>query len=155
MTRHREFEQSEVARGQPGDPRAMAHVAHVPIRNRGTVVGSLCHADAAAEMPMVLVLTGGSVVAEGRASHDRGLFQLHMTMAREPGEIIVEAHSPVLPARRSTSSPPPRRLCHRRDRRYRRLRQRRARGSRSIAACGIPPPVRLREPRRASWDACR
>ena len=34
----------------------MAHVAHVPIRHRGTVVGSLCHADAAAEMPLVLVL---------------------------------------------------------------------------------------------------
>lgn len=103
MTRHRELEQSEVAfAANPVIREAMAHVAHVPIRNRGTVVGSLCHADAAAEMPMVLVLTGGSVVAEGpngrRTIAAEDFFQFHMTTAREPGEIIVEAHFPVLPA---------------------------------------------------------
>ena len=38
----------------------MQHVAHVPIRNRGTVVGSLCHADPSAEMPLLFVLLGGS-----------------------------------------------------------------------------------------------
>lgn len=103
MTRHRELEQSEVAfAANPVIREAMAHVAHVPIRNRGTVVGSLCHADAAAEMPMVLVLTGGSVVAEGpngrRTIAAEDFFQFHMTTTREPGEIIVEAHFPVLPA---------------------------------------------------------
>jgi len=103
MTRHRELEQSEVAfAANPVIREAMAHVAHVPIRNRGTVVGSLCHADAAAEMPMVLVLTGGCVVAEGpngrRTIAAEDFFQFHMTTTREPGEIIVEAHFPVLPA---------------------------------------------------------
>lgn len=103
MTRHRELEQSEIAfAANPVIREAMAHVAHVPIRNRGTVVGSLCHADAAAEMPMVLVLTGGSVVAEGpngrRTIAAEDFFQFHMTTTREPGEIIVEAHFPVLPA---------------------------------------------------------
>jgi carbon-monoxide dehydrogenase medium subunit len=103
MTRHRELEQSEAAfAANPVIREAMAHVAHVPIRNRGTVVGSLCHADAAAEMPMVLVLTGGSVVAEGpngrRTIAAEDFFQFHMTTTREPGEIIVEAHFPVLPA---------------------------------------------------------
>jgi carbon-monoxide dehydrogenase medium subunit len=51
----------EVRRVQPLVPMALAYVAHATIRNRGTVVGSLVHADAAAEMPMVLALLGGSV----------------------------------------------------------------------------------------------
>ncbi len=103
MTRHRELEQSEAAyAANPVIREAMAHVAHVPIRNRGTVVGSLCHADAAAEMPMILVLTGGSVVAEGpdgrRTIAAEDFFQFHMTTTRAPGELVVEAHFPVLPA---------------------------------------------------------
>ena len=103
MVRHRELEQSDAAfAANPVIREAMAHVAHVPIRNRGTVVGSLCHADAAAEMPMILVLTGGSVVAEGpdgrRTIAAEDFFQFHMTTTRETGELIVEAHFPVLPA---------------------------------------------------------
>ena len=39
--------------------RALTHVAHPTIRNRGTTVGSLVHADPAAEMPAVLALLGG------------------------------------------------------------------------------------------------
>ncbi|MEP7737694.1 FAD binding domain-containing protein [Nocardioides sp. 31GB23] len=49
------------ARAQPLLRMALSHVAHAPIRNRGTTVGSLVHADAAAEMPAVLALLGGSV----------------------------------------------------------------------------------------------
>ena len=48
-------------RAQPLLRMALSHVAHAPIRNRGTTVGSLVHADAAAEMPAVLALLGGSV----------------------------------------------------------------------------------------------
>jgi carbon-monoxide dehydrogenase medium subunit len=102
MTRHRELELSEAAyKANPLIREAMAHVAHIPIRNRGTVVGSLCHADAAAEMPMVLLLTDGSVVAEGprgrRVMAANDFFRFHMTTSRGPGEMIVEAHFPVLP----------------------------------------------------------
>ncbi|MDX6356997.1 MAG: 2-furoyl-CoA dehydrogenase binding subunit, partial [Nocardioidaceae bacterium] len=50
-----------VRRAQPLLSLALAHVAHATIRNRGKVVGSLVHADAAAELPMVLALLGGSV----------------------------------------------------------------------------------------------
>ena len=68
MTRHRELELDERVRAaNPLLNEAMAHVAHIPIRNRGTVVGSLCHADGAAEVPLVLVLLGGSVLVEGPA----------------------------------------------------------------------------------------
>lgn len=45
--------------------RALQHVAHPTIRNRGTTVGSLVHADPAAEMPAVLCLLGGQVEALG------------------------------------------------------------------------------------------
>ena len=102
MARHRELELSNAAyEANPLIREAMGFVAHVPIRNRGTVVGSLCHADAAAEMPMVLLLTGGSVVAEGpggrRTIAADDFFRFHMTTSRKPGEVIVEAHFPALP----------------------------------------------------------
>lgn len=58
---------ADVRRVQPLVPMALAHVAHATIRNRGTTVGSLVHADAAAEMPMVLTLLGGSLEVEGPA----------------------------------------------------------------------------------------
>jgi 2-furoyl-CoA dehydrogenase FAD binding subunit len=57
----------DVSRVQPLVALALAHVAHATIRNRGTTFGSLVHADAAAEMPVVLALLGGSVEVEGPA----------------------------------------------------------------------------------------
>jgi carbon-monoxide dehydrogenase medium subunit len=51
----------DVRRVQPLVSLALSHVAHATIRNRGTTVGSIVHADAAAEMPMVLCLLDGSV----------------------------------------------------------------------------------------------
>lgn len=58
---------ADVRRVQPLVTQALAHVAHATIRNRGTTVGSLVHADAAAEMPVVLTLLGGSLEVEGPA----------------------------------------------------------------------------------------
>lgn len=55
----------DVRRVQPLVTMALSHVAHATIRNRGTTVGSIVHADAAAEMPVVLSLLGGSVEVEG------------------------------------------------------------------------------------------
>ena len=57
----------DVRRVQPLVSLALADVAHPTIRNRGTTVGSIVHADAAAEMPVVLRLLGGSVEVEGSA----------------------------------------------------------------------------------------
>jgi carbon-monoxide dehydrogenase medium subunit len=102
MTRHRELElHPEVQRTHPLIAEAMAHVAHVPIRNRGTVVGSLCHADPSAEMPLILVLLGGTVIAQGpsgaREIAAEDFFQSFLTTARMPDEIVVEARFPLLP----------------------------------------------------------
>ncbi|MCD4525410.1 xanthine dehydrogenase family protein subunit M [Nocardioides sp. cx-173] len=55
----------EAARVQPLLRLALSHVAHATIRNRGTTVGSIVHADSAAELPMVLTLLGGSVEVVG------------------------------------------------------------------------------------------
>jgi carbon-monoxide dehydrogenase medium subunit len=66
LARHADVLASDdVRRVQPLVSLALAHVAHATIRNRGTTVGSLVHADAAAEMPVVLSLLGGSVTVQG------------------------------------------------------------------------------------------
>jgi CO/xanthine dehydrogenase FAD-binding subunit len=66
VTRHRELElDPRVRRANPLIAEIMQHVAHVPIRNRGTVVGSLCHADPSAEMPLLFVLLDGTLIAAG------------------------------------------------------------------------------------------
>jgi carbon-monoxide dehydrogenase medium subunit len=65
LARHADVLASAEARAvQPLLAMALAHVAHATIRNRGTTVGSLVHADAAAEMPVVLRLLGGSLDVE-------------------------------------------------------------------------------------------
>jgi CO/xanthine dehydrogenase FAD-binding subunit len=101
MTRHRELElDPDVRRANPLIAETMQHVAHVPIRNRGTVVGSLCHADPSAEMPLLFVLLDGTLVARGpngtRHIKAEQFFQSFLTTARKQDEIVVEARLPVL-----------------------------------------------------------
>ena len=101
MARHRELElDAEVKRVNPLIAEVLQHVAHVPIRNRGTVVGSICHADPSAEMPLLLVLLGGSVVAQGpsgrRVIAAEDFFHSFLTTARSRDEIVVEARFPAL-----------------------------------------------------------
>lgn len=102
LARHAEVLASpEAAEAQPLLAMALSHVAHPTIRNRGTTVGSIVHADAAAEMPMVLRLLGGSVdvasVRGRRTIPAAELFAgpLESTLAHD--EIAVEAFFPALP----------------------------------------------------------
>ena len=91
---------TEAAEAQPLLAMALRHVAHPTIRNRGTTVGSLVHADAAAEMPMVLRLLEGSVdVASVRGRRTIGAAELfagplETTLARD--EVAVGAFFPAL-----------------------------------------------------------
>jgi aerobic carbon-monoxide dehydrogenase medium subunit len=72
LVRHRALELDGAAyAANPLLRRATACVAHPTIRNRGTTVGSLVHADPAAEMPGVLALLGGSVEAYSRSAGTR------------------------------------------------------------------------------------
>ncbi|GAB2697260.1 FAD binding domain-containing protein [Thalassiella azotivora] len=64
LVRHRALERHDGAHAaQPLLRRALEHVAHPTIRNRGTTVGSVAHADPSAEMPAVMTLLRGHVVA--------------------------------------------------------------------------------------------
>jgi CO/xanthine dehydrogenase FAD-binding subunit len=102
MTRHRELElDPRVRQYNPLIAETMQHVAHVPIRNRGTVVGSLCHADPSAEMPLLFVLLDGTITASGpdgtREIAAADFFQSFLTTSRCQDEIVIEARLPVLP----------------------------------------------------------
>jgi CO/xanthine dehydrogenase FAD-binding subunit len=69
----------------------LPHVGHFVTRNRGTVGGSIAHADAAAELPLALTALGGSVVtSSGRTIAAEEFFVTHFTTALEPGELLVE-----------------------------------------------------------------
>jgi carbon-monoxide dehydrogenase medium subunit len=91
---------TEAARCQPLLAMALSHVAHPTIRNRGTTVGSLVHADAAGEMPMVLRLLEGSVDAaspRGRRTIPAAeLFAGPLESTLTHDEIAVEAFFPAL-----------------------------------------------------------
>ena len=109
LVRHAALEQDEAAySANPLLRRTLQHVAHATIRNRGTTVGSLVHADPAAEMPAVLALLGGHVEATSR---DRGtrriaageFFVGPLESALEPDEIAVSAFFPDPPAAAGTA----------------------------------------------------
>ena len=101
LARHAEvLASAEAQESQPLLALALSHVAHPTIRNRGTTVGSIVHADAAAEMPMVLRLLEGSVdvasVRGRRTIPAAELFAgpLESTLAHD--EVAVEAFFPAL-----------------------------------------------------------
>jgi 2-furoyl-CoA dehydrogenase FAD binding subunit len=77
----------------------LPYVGHFVTRNRGTVAGSIAHADAAAELPLALVVLGGSVVAASvrgrRTIAADEFFVTHYTTALEPDELVVETLWPV------------------------------------------------------------
>jgi carbon-monoxide dehydrogenase medium subunit len=94
----------ELSKAHPLLAEAIRHVAHYQIRNRGTVGGSLAHADPAAEMPgialtcdarMTIVGSRGARV-EKAAAFFTGLLQTSL----EPDEILTEVHLPVWPSTR-------------------------------------------------------
>jgi CO/xanthine dehydrogenase FAD-binding subunit len=69
----------------------LPHVGHFVTRNRGTVGGSIAHADAAAELPLALTALGGSVVTSaGLTVPAEEFFVTHFTTALEPGQMLVE-----------------------------------------------------------------
>ncbi len=78
------------------------HIAHYPIRNRGTFCGSLAHADPASEWCLVLTALDGEVVAKSargeRIIAARDFFKGIMTTALRDDELLVEARLPLLPA---------------------------------------------------------
>ena len=100
LTRHREIEQSPlIASRLPVMSAAMRHVAHLAIRNRGTIGGSLSHADPAAELPMLAVFYDATIVVQGpsgrREIAAESFFVDALTNCLEQDEIVVEVEFPI------------------------------------------------------------
>jgi CO/xanthine dehydrogenase FAD-binding subunit len=103
MTRQRTIEFSPVvARRLPLLREATRWVGHLPIRTRGTIGGSLAHADPSAEYPAVLTALEGEVVARGprgeRVVKAADFFQTYLTTSLAPEEILVEVRLGAMPA---------------------------------------------------------
>ncbi len=101
LARHREIEQSPlIASKLPVMAAAMRHVAHLAIRNRGTIGGSLSHADPAAELPMLSLFYGAELCVQGlegrRVIAAQDFFVDALTNCLAPEEIVVEIEFPIL-----------------------------------------------------------
>jgi carbon-monoxide dehydrogenase medium subunit len=108
LARHSTVEHDAAAgRVQPLLAQALGLVAHPTIRNRGTTVGSLAHADPAGEMTAVLALCGGTITAQSArgqrtipvAAFFRGPLESDLT----EDELAVQAFFPALPAGAGTA----------------------------------------------------
>jgi CO/xanthine dehydrogenase FAD-binding subunit len=102
MTRQRTLEKSEaVAQRAPLLHATMPYIAHVQIRNRGTLGGSLAHADPAAELPAVMVaLNARFVLASTRGERWVAAEEFYIglfTTALEPDELLAAVEIPALP----------------------------------------------------------
>ncbi|RCW45873.1 carbon-monoxide dehydrogenase medium subunit [Halopolyspora algeriensis] len=102
LARHADVLANTAAREvQPLVAAALSHVGHATIRNRGTTVGSLVHADASAEMPLILLLLAGSLDVVGprgrRTIPAESLYIGPLESSLEHDEVAVEAFFPALP----------------------------------------------------------
>jgi carbon-monoxide dehydrogenase medium subunit len=100
-TRHREIAASDVvARACPPLSQAAAMIGYPAIRNRGTIGGSIAHADPVAEIPCVACATDAEIVAVGpggrRTIAARDFFLGYFTTALDPSELLVEIRFPVI-----------------------------------------------------------
>jgi len=102
MTRQRRLEfEPLIAAKLPLLREALRWVGHLPTRSRGTIGGSIAHADPSAEIPMVLQALEGEIVARGPQGERRvaaqDLFHAALTTSLAPLEIITEVRFPVTP----------------------------------------------------------
>ncbi len=108
LVRHADLLRSpDVREGWPLLWEATTQVAHMAIRNRGTVCGSVSHNDPSAEHPSVLVTMGGTVIVAGTAGHRElpaeAFFTGALSNALEPGEMVVELRYPRQPTGTGTA----------------------------------------------------
>ncbi|MBV9971469.1 MAG: FAD binding domain-containing protein [Xanthobacteraceae bacterium] len=99
VTQNRLADWPELAATLPLLARALPFVGHFQTRNRGTVCGSIAHADPSSEIPLALATLGGEVVLRSRRrtrtlrarDFQRGMLQT----AREPDELVTAVRFPV------------------------------------------------------------
>jgi len=100
MTRHVTVKESDLVKAKvPLITQAYEHIAHVAIRNRGTIGGNLSHGDPSSELPAVAIcLRADFVVASGEAKRTvpaADFFQDMFTVNVAPGEFLAEIRFPV------------------------------------------------------------
>jgi aerobic carbon-monoxide dehydrogenase medium subunit len=99
MARLAELESATVGQGWPMLMAAARHIGHPPIRHRGTVCGSLAHADPAAELPALALALDAELVAVGpggrRVIPAERFFVTYLTTDLAPDELLAEARFPV------------------------------------------------------------
>jgi carbon-monoxide dehydrogenase medium subunit len=103
LTRQRTLERSKIVQDRnPILAAAMPLIGHFQIRNRGTIGGSLVHADPAAELPAVSVLLGAEFLLRSRSGARlvpaAEFFLGYLATACEPGELLTEVRLPKWPA---------------------------------------------------------
>ncbi len=103
MTRHSGLEYSELVRERaPLLNEVMPQIAHPQIRNRGTIGGSLAHADPAAELPVITVALGARFRLQKRGGerwiNADGCYEALFSTVIEPEEILVEIDIPAVRA---------------------------------------------------------
>jgi len=103
MTRQRTIEFSPVVAARlPLLREATRWVGHLPIRSRGTIGGSIAHADPSAEYPAVLTALAGEVVVQGprgrRTVKAADLFETYLTTTLAAEDLVVEVRLPVMEA---------------------------------------------------------
>ncbi len=101
LVRHRELETSpEVELAYPILHEGLTNIAHVQIRNRGTVCGSLAHADSAAELPSIMVALDASMNVRSQSSQRsvraEEFFRFHLTSDLDSSELLVSVDIPAL-----------------------------------------------------------
>ena len=101
MVRHRAIERSDVVRtANPLLAHAVRFIGHSAIRNRGTVGGSIAHADPAAELPAILLALDGEVEARStrgtRTIPAPAFFEGFLTTSLEPDELLTAVRVPAL-----------------------------------------------------------
>lgn len=104
MTRERQLEfDRSIEKRTPLLHEAMPFIAHPQIRNRGTIGGSIVHADPAAELPMLMVALSARLKAKSTSGERwieaKDFFAGMFTTALEPNEILVEIELPFMPLR--------------------------------------------------------
>lgn len=95
-TTHAEVAASaEVRRAIPGLAKLAEHIGDAQVRNRGTIGGSVAHADPAADYPAALVALGATVKTDRRAISADDFFTGLFETALEADELVVAVHFPI------------------------------------------------------------
>jgi aerobic carbon-monoxide dehydrogenase medium subunit len=108
LTRHRTAEHSDLLKQAcPLLSEALPQIGDRQVRNRGTIGGSISHADPVAEIPTVATALGATMHVEGpngaRDVTSSDFFITYLTTAIEPDELLTEIRFPVLPTGTGTA----------------------------------------------------